>query len=221
MNHDSEAALRRVAIVLSSLPETTVAQLMTGLGGEQQRAVRTAMSRLSDVDPLERRRVLDAFAASVRRGNTPLASENDAAEIVLSRVALQHHERAPKHRGQAVAAQTAPLAFLSDVDDDALAAEIRQEHPQTIAIILASLAPAQAARMMQRLDVTTRQETMRRLAKLDAPSPEVISDIGGQLKNKLLAYGARFGTSATGRAGSGAQGKVGQDALRRFWPRCQ
>jgi len=213
MDHDSEAALRRVAIVLSSLPETTVARLMMGLGDEQQRAVRTAIGRLSDVDPLERRRVLDAFANSVRRGNGPLANENDAAEIVLSRAARQHPSSRSPHRSPA-AAPTAPLAFLSAVDDDALAAEIQQEHPQTIAIILASLAPTQAARMLQRLDVTTRQETMRRLGKLDAPSPEVINDIGGQLKNKLLASGARLGMAATERMGSGAKGKVGQVALR-------
>lgn len=213
MDHDSGAALRRVAIVLSSLPETTVARLMLGLGEEQQRAVRTAMRQLADVDALERRRVLDAFAESVRRGRPPLASENDAAEIVLSRAARQHHE-GPPPRERTAAATPAPLAFLSDVDDDALAAEIRQEHPQTIAIILASLAPTQAARILQRLDVTTRQETMHRLGKLEPPAAEVIQDIGSQLKNKLLAHGARFGAMLNGRPASGTTGQVGQDALR-------
>ncbi len=213
MDHDSEAALRRVAIVLSSLPETTVARLIKGLGGEQQRAVRAALSRLSDVDPLERRRVLDAFAVSLRQGNLSLSSDNDAAEIVLSRAARQHAQDYPSPRYSAPATASAPLAFLSQVDDDALAAEIRQEHPQTMAIILASLAPGQAARILQRLDVATRQEAMRRLGKLDAPPAEVVSDIGIQLKNKLLAAGTHLGVFAD-RPGSSAKGKAGQEALR-------
>lgn len=211
MEHDSGVALRRVAIVLSSLPETTVARLLSGFGDEQQHAVRAAIRQLSDVDALERRRVLDAFAESVRLGKSPLASENDAAEIVLSRAARQHREVPSALRERSPVSATAPLAFLSEVDDDVLTAEIGHEHPQTIAIVLASLAPSQAARILQRLEVATRQETMRRLSKLDAPPPEVVQEIGSQLKQKLLAHGARLGAPA---GGSRAAGRVGQDVLR-------
>lgn len=199
MEREKAAALRRVAIVLSSLPDVTARRLLASLEVDHQRAVRNAIHHLEDVDPLERRRALDGFTASIRSGRSSLAGQNDAAEVVLSSAAL-HHDHARLHaRSQSLSiaengnsdrgnptGHSFAFQFLESIDDDAIAHRIKDEHPQTVAIILASISPRQAARLLGKLNVALRSETMRRLAKMDSPPDEVAEEIAAQLKQKLV-----------------------------------
>ncbi len=228
MERDKVAALRRVAIVLSSLPDATARRLLASLEPDHQRAVRATISHLEDVDPLERRRALDGFSRSMRNGRPSLAGENDAAEIVLSRVALHRDDARLSDRSQNNSANdaigqsgnSAAFAFLSTVDDDAIAHRIKEEHPQTIAIVLAAISPRQAARLLAKLGVALRTETMRRLAKMEAPPPEVAEEIATQLKLKLV-HGSSGGSNATASgtytawdAGTDKPRSAGQAALQ-------
>jgi flagellar motor switch protein FliG len=228
MERDKVAALRRVAIVLSSLPDATARRLLASLEPDHQRAVRATINHLDDVDPLERRRALDGFTHSMRNGRPSLAGENDAAEIVLSRVAIHRDDARLSDRSQAHSANDADsrsgnssaFAFLSSVDDDAIAHRIKEEHPQTIAIVLAAISPRQAARLLAKLGVALRAETMRRLAKMDTPPPEVVEEIAAQLKLKLVhgnsvnSGAAALGTYSDADATIDKPRSAGQAALQ-------
>ncbi len=221
MERDQVTALRRVAIVLSSLPETMAQRLIAGLGSDQQRAVQMAVDELSDVDPLERQRTLDGFTTSIRQGQIDFGGDHDAAEIVLSSAA---RDRNPSRRFPQTfdhGDDRSPLGFLAKVDDNLLAEQIRDEHPQTIAIVLAAIAPAKAARLLPKLSIAVRTETMRRLAKLEPPAAEVVTDIADQLRQKLPIHDPAWVHSATGgssewteRATSRGAATAGQVALR-------
>lgn len=209
MERDKAAALRRVAIVLSSLPEATSKILLSGLEPEHQRSVRAAIGGLVDVDPLERRRALDGFKSSIRQGRSSLAGQNDAAEIVFSKVAMRQADARDDRRtgggdpDEPVNASS-PFAFLSEVDDDAIANRVKDEHPQTVAIILASIAPGQAARLLAKLGVGLRSDAMRRLAKLESPPVEMIEEIANQLKQRLV-----YQTNNSGNAAARAYSSFG------------
>lgn len=220
MERAKAAALRRVAIVLSSLPEATASKLLGDLDAESQRAVGRALRELDDVDPLEQRRALDGFARSVRQRRSPLAGQNDAAEVVFSQVALQRGDR-PATGDKPASGGADPegrFAFLRDCDDDQLAATVRGEHPQTIAIILASLAPRKAATLLPKLGVVLRSDVMQRLAKLQRPAPEIVDEIASHLKQQLqLAQAAGAGSTqhwpATASQADGPT-SMGQAALQ-------
>jgi flagellar motor switch protein FliG len=213
MERDKAAALRRVAIVLSSLPEATSKILMSNLGPEHQRSIRAAIGGLVDVDPLERRRALDGFKSSIRQGRSSLAGQNDAAEIVFSKVAMRQADARDDRRVGGASGMggnggtgpdepvnaASPFAFLSDVDDDVIAMRVKDEHPQTVAIILASIAPGKAARLLAKLGVGLRSDAMRRLAKLDYPPAEMVEEIASQLKQRLV-YQPKNGETETNRS---------------------
>ncbi|MGV3483613.1 MAG: FliG C-terminal domain-containing protein [Planctomycetaceae bacterium] len=192
MTKAREASLRRIAIVLESLPESVAQRLLGTLQTDSQRQVRLALGSLSDVDPLERRRALDGFANSLRQGKTSPSS--DAAEVVFSRAAIRNlNERTDE---PVAPASTSPLGFLLDVEDEALVAHLSGELPQTLAIILASISPAQAARVLPRLDVSVRAEAMRRMANLHEMPGELIDEIGTQLRRRLVPSGGQAGKRA-------------------------
>jgi flagellar motor switch protein FliG len=83
------------------------------------------------------------------------------------------------------------LAFLADVELSTLVARLREEHPQTVAIILASVPPSLAADLVPNLGVELKSEAMRRLSKLALPPPEVMQDIAAQLRSRLCSIPQR------------------------------
>lgn len=193
---DRDAMLRRVAIVLSSLPAQVVNQLLGSMGEESRVAVRRTMTRLSDVDPLERQRALQAFRVSMQQ--QPETAPSEPVSTATSRVmSSESVEVAETPVGSSPAADSdSPLAFLSDVEDDTLLALIAIEHPQAIALVLASISPAQAARVLPRMEATTRQETLSRLGRLGEIPEAAAAEVAEHFKDRLASHSGR---PATGR----------------------
>ena len=82
------------------------------------------------------------------------------------------------------------MTFLGDIDDDVLSRVIEGEHPQAIAFVLASIAPAQAARIVTALEPELQSEALNRIARLDEASGDVIADFASHLRRKVERFGA-------------------------------
>ena len=83
------------------------------------------------------------------------------------------------------------MTFLADIDDDVLSRVIEGEHPQAVAFVLASIAPAQAARIVTTLPPKLQSEALNRIARLDEASDEVITDFADHLRRKAERFSAR------------------------------
>ena len=81
--------------------------------------------------------------------------------------------------------QETPFAFIKKADPVQLVSYIQNEHPQTLALILANLTPIQSAAILSSLDPTVQPDVARRIALMDRTSPEVITQVEGVLKRKL------------------------------------
>ena len=64
---------------------------------------------------------------------------------------------------------------------------LQNESPQTMALVLAYLEPKQAAAILSELPQSVRYDVARRIANMDAISPEVVSAVDRALENKLSA----------------------------------
>ncbi|MBE0465964.1 MAG: flagellar motor switch protein FliG [Candidatus Desulforudis sp.] len=83
------------------------------------------------------------------------------------------------------AQQTIPFYALRKTDPKHLLSFIREEHPQTIAMILAYLEPAQATSILGALPPELQSEVARRIAMMERASPEVVADVERVLERKL------------------------------------
>ena len=69
------------------------------------------------------------------------------------------------------------FSLLKDVDPMHLLEFIRNEHPQTIALILSQLIPAQASQVLSQLPEDVQTDVIMRIATMEKISPEVIREI--------------------------------------------
>ncbi|HEU5021426.1 MAG TPA: flagellar motor switch protein FliG [Bryobacteraceae bacterium] len=80
-----------------------------------------------------------------------------------------------------------PDGPFADVDPQELAKVLREENPQTLALILANLAPAQAGPLMASLPAETRPQVALRIALMDRISPDVFNRIAQAIRARLKA----------------------------------
>jgi flagellar motor switch protein FliG len=80
----------------------------------------------------------------------------------------------------------APFEFARKSDPNQLLNFIRNEHPQTIALVLSYLSPAQSSYIMKALnDPALQVSVTKRIALMDRTSPEVIKEVEKVLEKKL------------------------------------
>jgi len=73
------------------------------------------------------------------------------------------------------------------LDPPVLVNFLRNEHPQTIALVLAVLEQSQAAAILGELKEDQRLEVVMRMSELDKVSPEILVDIDRVLQEELLS----------------------------------
>jgi flagellar motor switch protein FliG len=94
--------------------------------------------------------------------------------------------------------QVRPFDFIRRTDPAHLLNFIQQEHPQTIALILAYLEPQKASVILQNLPHEVQSDVARRIATMDRTSPEVLREVERVLENKLSTLSSEDYTTAGG-----------------------
>ncbi len=186
-----DAALRRVAIVLSSLPPSAASVLLGSMEPESKQLLRRTMATLSDVDPLERQRALQAFKGSLTNPvqESPSAGADRSGdvtdEISIGGEAGAKVVSTRISSDQVSTATASPFGFLGEVGDDTLVKLMGGEHPQTIALVLASIAADQAARILPRLDAKLQADALSRIGRLGETPNDVVTEIANHLRQRI------------------------------------
>jgi flagellar motor switch protein FliG len=180
-----QLGMERSALVLRSLRESEVAEIMA------------EVARLRDVPEDMATAVIEEFKGLaethgfVRSGGIEFArtllheslGEAKANEI-LERLSSQMIEM--------------PFEFLRKADSRQVLSFLQDEHPGTIALVLAYMPPGGAAMVMSGLTEALQKEVALRLATMERTSPEVIEDIESVLERKLSSVLAPTELTAAG-----------------------
>ncbi len=83
--------------------------------------------------------------------------------------------------------QVRPFEFVRKADASQLLNFIQDEHPQTIALILAYLPASQAAAVVGALAPEKQADVAKRIAMMDRTSPDVIKEVERVLEKKLAS----------------------------------
>jgi len=94
--------------------------------------------------------------------------------------------------------QVRPFEFARKMDPAQILTFIQNEHPQTIALIMAYLLPDQAAAILSALPPDRQADVARRLALMDRTSPDMVHEIERVLERKLASMAGQDYTTAGG-----------------------
>jgi flagellar motor switch protein FliG len=181
--------VQKVAIVLAQLDSETSSTLLRTLGHEESILLATEMAKLP---PLRRDVVVQVLDEFVERVNTTRSIGQggmaQARRMLASVIGEQQATEVMLQSGGSVA--IGPLAFLSNAEPEHVVPHLIDEHPQTVAVILAHLSPPDGARLLDAMPGDFRAEVAVRIATMDRVSPDAIGVAAAQLASKLRGLGS-------------------------------
>ncbi|HOX31922.1 MAG TPA: FliG C-terminal domain-containing protein, partial [Spirochaetales bacterium] len=93
-----------------------------------------------------------------------------------------------------------PFRFLNDFEPKDLQIILKDESPQVLAVILPYLEPKRASGLLERLPEELRIELVKRVARLEKVSPEVLRQVEEGLKERIRRIGTMSGEELDGKA---------------------
>jgi len=192
---DSVNGTRKAAILLASLGADVSARIFKSLSEEEIEVLSTEISRLSNVDDAATSAVTKEFLQMAMTKQYITQGGVSYALAILDKAVGR--TRAVEIMGR-IQTTIEPTRFagVRKADPNQLASILRREHPQMIALVLASLEPEAGAAIITGLPADIRPEVILRVATMDKASPEVIKQIEQVLERQVsagLTSGVSFG----------------------------
>jgi len=178
--------IRKAAILLITLGEEASAHLMQQLSHDEVRKLCEETTRVREISGEQTESVLREFYQLTSGAKDQASGGLEFTQRMLSRV--MGPESAKKLLAEAanpVAAGFAKMEPLVRSDPSKVARSLNNEHPQTIALIVAHLPPDQAVSLLTELPSDVRVEVVLRMARLDQITPEVVAQIAEAISEKF------------------------------------
>jgi len=182
----SRTGVRHAAILLVALDAETGGRLFRSLPEDDMDRLSREITSLGIVEKDEMLTVLEEFKDSAMLNQMLREGGYDSA-IQLIRNSLPAEKASRLIRQLESQRRTSPFHFLEHTETEVMAAFLRDEHPQTIALVLSHLAPVQAAEVLTSLSSDRQVDIVRRIATLGPTSPETIQRVEAGLRTHLAS----------------------------------
>ncbi|EOC99308.1 flagellar motor switch protein FliG [Caldisalinibacter kiritimatiensis] len=187
----------KAAILLITLGPQKSAEIFKHLNEEEIEELTLEIANMRMVSPEEKDMVIQDFYQLCLAKEFISEGGINYAKDVLER-ALGSQKAIDIINKLTTSLQVRPFEFIRKADPAQLLNYIQNEHPQTIALILAYLKPNQGAQILSSLPQDKQAEVARRVAIMDRTSPDIIREIEGILEKKFSNIVSQDYTSAGG-----------------------
>ncbi len=135
------------------------------------------------------KRVLEEYYETISESTEYIFSERATSKDVVVDAVGEERARGILGHLSAATPGARQLESLELVDAKSLSNFLINEHPQTIAVILAHLEPEKKGEVLKRLPESLQAEVVLRLSNLDHVAPELIAEVDRVLKQELSTLG--------------------------------
>ncbi len=175
----------RAAVIVMALDDERSRRLVSQLSEDEVRRLGSAMARLGRTDMEAVEEIIEEFRIQVGRSCT-IVGGYDAAEKMLSR--FLPAEKVAEIMDEAKGPNGKNIwDKLSHIQPQTLAGYLRNEYPQTAAVILARLPAHHAAKILRLLPNKVAADVSLRMVRLTSVQRPVLMDIEEALKREFTS----------------------------------
>lgn len=184
------SGIRKAAIFMLSIGDEASAKVLRHLSEADAERVSREVARLSSVSNEEVDAILMEAHQLITARQYYLEGGMDFAQKMLTKAFGPDVSRVLLDRiAKSMGGDTASFDAMQKMDPKQIARLVYNEYPQTIALVVSHLVPAQAAALLTALPAEMRAEVVKRVANLDHISPEIIVRISQMIGRRLQAVG--------------------------------
>ena len=188
---------QKAAIFLVAVGEEISAKIMEQMREDEIEKLVFEIARTETVESELKEAVLQEFQELMAAQNFITTGGIDYARGLLEK-SLGSQKAIEVINRLTSSLQVRPFDFIRRTDPAHLLNFIQQEHPQTIALILAYLEPQKASVILQNLPDEIQSDVARRIATMDRTSPDVLREVERVLEKKLSTLSSEDYTAAGG-----------------------
>ncbi|MDR2375121.1 MAG: flagellar motor switch protein FliG [Treponema sp.] len=188
---------QKAAIFLVSIGSEISAEIFKYLREDEIETLTFEIARMETIEPEQKDAILQEFQELMMANQFITTGGIDYARELLEK-SLGSQKAIDIINRLTSSLQVRPFDFIRRTDPAHLLNFIQQEHPQTIALILAYLEPNKASVILQNLPNEVQSDVSRRIATMDRTSPEVLREVERVLEKKLSTLSSEDYTTAGG-----------------------
>lgn len=171
----------RAAVALVALGAEAAAEVLKHLPVAQAEALSAEMAQLGAIDDALLDSVCDDLVEATGVVTKPRGGIQFTREV-LERVVGA--ERADELIHRFLSGETAPLEFMRSMSPEEIGQLLDGESPQSIALVVGSLSPSIAGRVLDQFDGVLQADIAYRVARLVAIDPQLLKAIDAGLREK-------------------------------------
>lgn len=186
----------KAAVILYTLGEETASQVMKYMEHDDVRELSKSMTSMTSISSKDVDSIVDEFHSRVsNEEGTIISIEEDYIKSVITNVV---GEKTAERILESISLQEdgSYIEIFRNLDIRVLAEFIKNEHPQTIALIISQLLPEEASEVMAALHDNLQLDVITRLSKLENISPEMLRNVAHVLEREIKT--AQTGTRKMG-----------------------
>ena len=179
----------KAALLLMTLGETHSAALFSLMDDDEIREISQTMAQLGTVSSDLIERLLAEFADQVSSTGTIIGNYDNTERLLLKVMDKERVDNIMEEiRGPAGRTMWEKLA---NVNESVLANYLKNEYPQTVAVILSKIRPEHASRVLGLLPEPFAMEVIMRMLHMESVQKDVLDDIERTLRNEFMSNLAR------------------------------
>lgn len=175
---------QKAAVVLMVLGPEISGKVVRHFNDEQTEQLSLELARLDKITPEQREHIIQEFyEVALAQDFIAEGGVEHAKQLLMSAFGPERADDMIKRVVQAM--QVVPFEFLRKADPAQVQSFIQDEHPQTIALILAYMPMNSASQILTKLPSDLRADVASRIAMMDQTPPEVIRRVEQVLERKV------------------------------------
>jgi flagellar motor switch protein FliG len=188
-DYRSLSGAEKAAILLMSLGEEHASKLFALMSDDEIKEISQVMANLGTVSANVVERLFVEFAEQISSTGS-LVGTFDSTERLLMKVMdsdrvgnIMEEIRGPAGRTM--------WDKLGNVNEVVLANYLKNEYPQTVAVVLSKIKPDHAAKVLSMLPENFAMEVVMRMLRMEAVQKDVLSDVERTLRTEFMSNLAR------------------------------
>ncbi len=184
-----ENGVYKTAVILLSLNDDIAADILSMMKEEQVQEISRVMATLGKIDIIKSANIIVEFKREMAN-SAYLSGDIETTRKVLSK--FLDKESVENILSTVKSNEDNVWDRLSSVNEELFASYLRDEHPQTIAVIFSKLQPNYLSRVMSCLPENLAMDVITRIINMTSIKKEALMDIGKTLKSEFItSFGKR------------------------------
>jgi len=179
----------KAALLMMSVGEENATRLFSLMDDEEIKELSQSMANLGTVSSQMVERLLVEFADQISSTGS-LVGNFDNTERLLAKVLGEDRVGTIMEEIRGPAGRTM-WEKLTNVNETVLANYLKNEYPQTVAVVLSKIKPEHASKVLALLPEPFAMEVIMRMLRMESVQKEVLDDVERTLRNEFMSNLAR------------------------------